>query len=181
MEENFDKLIISSCNSNDNESTLVIIFLGGFVAAFFYFAVEFHLNILFIPGFLIGIIAFLFYRKRAGMFKNGDFWLSMIKDNPENIVWIKPIVTKHTIGYVIPLYDTRQFQILTKDGLETLIKSDTKDEAIVFFKGLMNYVPHAQIGYSRAINQIYKNNRIGFIESLKEKGLYTPVNSIEIR
>ena len=99
----------------------------------------------------------------------------MIKNNPENIVWIKPITAKHTVGLIVTLYKEQKFQILTADGLAVTLKCDKPNEAQVFLNGVRDHMPLAHLGYTDHIKRLYKEGPSTFIEALKEDKLYTPI------
>lgn len=175
MNESYENLIRKGAGAAQAEAGLGMLLFVSFILFFVYWG--FQIPFLFIPAVIFGGIGYLIYKKLPGDFKGSDFWVDMIKNNPENIVWIKPITTKHTVGLVITLYKEQKFQMLTANGIFVTMKCDKENEAEIFLNGVKNHMPNAQLGFSHQIKNIYKQDPSQFIENLKQKGLYTPISS----
>ncbi len=176
-EKEFDELIQDSSASNVLQMVMALIVMSGLAVFFIYWGIRIGEEpVLFLIGIgiIIGLI-FLFIQ-RKGEFNEGNFWLGIIKENPDNIVWIDPIVTKEKVAYIITVHESLRFHIRTKDGLKTFIKCNSAEQKAVFWEGIKTYLPHVHIGYSSEVNDIYNQNPQQFIEILKEKELYTPVS-----
>lgn len=102
----------------------------------------------------------------------------MIKTRPENIVWIKPIIVKHTVGYVVTIFKESQFQLLTKDDLKVTITVDLDSERHLLFEGIRHRLPHIHIGYSAEADALYTSSPENFINALQKRGLYTPLDAL---
>lgn len=138
-------------------------------------AVHFAIIIGVTIGCIYSLVSIYF---KTGHFSGSDFWISMIKDQPEHIVWIKPVVEKVTLAHVITLSKTKKFQLLTKHDRKLEITCETAAAGQVFIDAVKESLPHAHIGYSNSISILYSSNPEKFIENLKLKNLYTPIDMI---
>tara|TARA_B100000809_G_C14940053_1_gene460058 strand:+ start:302 stop:841 length:540 start_codon:yes stop_codon:yes gene_type:complete len=177
MNELYEKLIRKGTGGAQTEASYAMLLFGGFILFFVYWG--FKIPFLFIPAVILGAIGYLIYKKFSGDFKGGGFWMDMIKNNPENIVWIKPITTKHTVGLILTLYKEQKFQILTADDISVTIKCDKSIDSQIFLNGIKIHMPHVQLGFSHQIKSIYKQNPKEFIENLKQQNLYTPISTFQ--
>ena len=175
MNESYENLIRKGTQGAQNEAMSAMGLLGviGLICLYYSSKSIFVL----IPLVIFGAVGYFVYKKFSGDFKGGDFWVNMIKNNPENIVWIKPITTKHTVGLIVTLYKEQKFQILTADGLFVTMKCDNSIDSQIFLNGLREYMPHAQLGFTHQIKRIYKQGPKQFIENLKQQNLYTPIST----
>jgi hypothetical protein len=180
MNEKFEKLVFKNCDAATAESTLALVVLFGLSAFLLYWGIKVPFFPILLMGVGVGVGGYYTYKKFQGEFKGAPFWVKMIKENPDNIVWIKPIVTKHTVGIVITLYKERKFQFLTADGLKITMKCDSDEDQKVFFEGVNQYLYNAHIGYSLDVDNIYRQDSVSFIRNLKKNGLYTPITSYKI-
>jgi hypothetical protein len=128
-------------------------------------------SILLLPGI------YFFFRSHSF---GGKFWLETFKTMPENIVWIKPITVKHTIWYVVTLYKTYHFQIYTRDNRSVAIDCNSDENQQVFFEGIKKYIPHAHIGYSLDIEEMYERSPEDFINALQYEHVYAPIGEIHL-
>jgi hypothetical protein len=178
--EAFDKLIFNKCQNATSVSVLATIAIFCLAAFLLYSGITAKFP-LFIGMGLVGVVTGIYCIKYfSGELRGGQYWIDLIKTHPEKIVWIKPIVTKHTVGYIITLYKERKFQLLTKGGLKITMKCDTEEERQLFFEGIKNYLPHAHIGYSPDIAALYSSGSAKFIGSLQSRRLYTPIDVFNI-
>jgi len=173
MNDQFKELLRSRVQAAQRESLLAMALFAGFILFFIYWGMK--LVFLFIPALVFAVIAYFVYKKFQGDFKGADYWLKQFEENPENVVWIKPITVKHTAGFVITLYKEQKFQILTADNLAVTLKCDKAGQAEVFLKGCQQTIPNAHIGYTVQIKSIYKKDPDEFISSLKASNLYSPI------
>ncbi len=128
-----------------------------------------------ILGLWLGIIISIFTLFRnTGFFSGSNFWIEMIKNEPENIVWIKPIVEKLTIAHIITLDTTKKFQLYTIDGRKLEIICDSEIDLKMFFKSIKENLPHAHIGYSMEVLKLYNQSPLNFINTLKQKNIFMP-------
>lgn len=128
---------------------------------------------------VISVVFGLFYWFNRSKFKPLQFWLDLFYKNSEELIWVKPITTKHTAYLVVTYAKSYQFELYLKDG--THLKIDCPEHRRkVFYNGIKKYAPHAHLGYSREVNKVYRRNRATFLETLKQKGLYRSVNDYNL-
>ena len=179
--EEFDHLITTKC-----ENTSV----GGIFKALFFFGVGSYLLYTGIAGFfyllpiLLGLAAIIYsvyiWRRYDSDFKGGDYWAELINTKPEDVVWIKPIVTKRKDGNVPGLFRENKFHLFTQDGLRMGTTLANDEERQVFFEGVKHLLPHAHIGYTSEIDALYFSNSENFITKLEERKWYTPIDTFEV-
>jgi hypothetical protein len=169
----FKQLLKDRIQAAQTESLFAIALFAGFILFFVYWG--FKSWFLFIPAIIFTVIAYFVYKKFQGDFKGPDFWIDMLNENPANIVWIKPITVKHTVGFVITLYSEQKFQILTAENMAVTIKCDKAGQAEVFLKGCQEIIPNSHIGYTSQIKSIYLSDPANFIAKLKSSQLYSPI------
>lgn len=133
----------------------------------------------FVPFTILGIILLLLaVFLRTGATRGGSFWVERLRNQPESIVWIKPIVEKHKMWYLITLFKTNKFQLLTRDGHAVTFVCDDPADRQIFINGIKKYIPHAHIGYSFDIAEMYEHNPADFINAVQDKNVYTPAGTI---
>lgn len=178
--EQFEKMISSKSSGNAMGAVFGVLFLFGIGAYFLYLGLtsEFFLSIIIGTGAVIAGIYFL--RKNDKEFKSGDYWVEQIKMHPEKFVWIKPIVTKHTVGFILTWWNEQQFQLWTTNEEQLLMTIDTEEERNIFFEGVRNLLPHAHIGFTYEIDALYSSNPGNFIATLQERQLYTPIDTFTL-
>jgi hypothetical protein len=181
MSEKFERLITQLCDSMafEKRAGLFIIVVLTAVPVFIGFLI-FHVVILLFCLFIASVFGICGYYQIAmnrGNMKGGQFWIHMIKNNPQNIIWIKPITVSHDIGMVFTLYEEKKFQLLTIDGLSVTLDCNSKANQLTFFEGILNHLPHAHIGYSLKVEDLYDYKPADFINALKTMHLYTPITS----
>ncbi len=175
-DEAFDKLIRSSAENASLGTLFAMLILVGLL--FFVLNSAMELPIFFVPAVGIAIAIVYFLRKFKGDFKGGYYWQTVLFEEPERIVWIKPITEKHTVALVITLFKIGKFQFLTSDGLQKTITCDSDENRSLFFRGIKQCVPHAHIGYSERVDAIYKDDPATFLLALQRANLYEPVSDI---
>ncbi len=175
MDESFENLIKSKAQGAQTEAYFGMALFGAFILFFVYWG--FKIPFLFIPAVVFVGIGYLIYKKFPGDFKGQDYWINTIKNNPDNIVWIKPITTKHTVGLIVTLYKEQKFQILTSDGLSVTLKCDKALDAQILLHGVQTHMSHAQLGYSHQVKNLYKKDAVLFLQNLQQLNLYTPITS----
>jgi hypothetical protein len=179
-DQSFIRLLEKRIQSQTYDSIfgfLVLIGLGLFVL---YFGIKLFL----FPLILLGAITiiwsiYLVKNHYKGELKGPEFWLDLLKTEPERIVWIKPIIEKTKVYYVFTLSSIKKFQLLTNDGLKATFSCDTDEEQRTFFNGVKTYLPHPQLGYSMDIETIYRESPKKFIEQLEKNGMYTPYDTFK--
>lgn len=178
--EPFENLIEATSQGNALGAILGILLLFGLGAYFLYLGIvaRFFLPII----FGIGVVAMgiYFLRKQDKEYKGKEYWVDLIKLHPEKIVWIKPIITKHTVGYVFTLYRDHKFQLLTTDEENITLNINTDFDRRIFFNGIRQYLPHAHIGYTHEVNALFSANPEAFITVLQERQLYTPLDTFDL-
>ncbi|ABG58441.1 hypothetical protein [Cytophaga hutchinsonii] len=153
-----------------------VLIIGTGICAIAYGTMKF-----FVPFTILGIAMLLLaVCFKIGTKHGGAFWVNRIKHKPESIVWIKPIVEKHTVWYLITLFKTSHFQICTRDSIEITFECTDPVERNIFLTGIKKYIPHAHIGYSFPLDHMYIQNPAGFINALQHKNLYLPVADIAL-
>jgi hypothetical protein len=177
MNETYEKLMRKGASGAQSEALMGMALIGGIVMICLYYSTRSAFVL--IPGAIFAAVGYFIYKKFIGDFKGPDFWVDMIKNNPENIVWIKPITTKHTVGLVLTLYKEQKFQLLTADGMAMTMKCDKPIDAQIFIQGLRDHMPNAHVGYTAQIQSAYKRSQSTFIETLKSLGVYTPINQLK--
>ena len=146
---------------------------------FVYWGFRLGLIPLAIPGLLCwGGIALIIYRFR-GQLKGGDYWVDLLVNQPQKIIWVKPVNIRHTAYYVVTLYQETHFHLLTTDGTSIDIKCDSPAAQQVFFNGIRRYIPYAHIGYSEQVQYCYNQHRDQFIAALQHNQLYHPVMHLQ--
>ena len=154
---------------------LILFALGAY---FLYMGIVYKFFLPLVFGAGVVILGIYFLRKNDKEFKGGDFWVDLIKSQPEKFVWIKPIVTKHTVGFVLTLWKEQKFQLCTINNEKILMTIDTDQERTIFFEGIQQLLPHAHIGFTNEIDALYSSNPETFIATLQERQLYTPFDAI---
>lgn len=142
--------------------------------ALFYLAIKSSVSLYFVYSALFILIILFYYKKNRSIFKRGNYWADLITEESNEIVWIKPIKVKHK-SIIITIYETRHFQLLTKNGLKVNIDCSTDERREIFLEGIKTYLPHAHIGYSYQVDHIYKKDSQNFIQNLRLQNLYMPV------
>jgi hypothetical protein len=171
----FEKLLSKGVDKAQMEftfSTIIIVAMGLF---FIYFSINGNSIIPLILGTLILIIGMYLINKN-GSIKSLKYWQGTINYNPEKLVWVKPIVEKHTVYYVLTLYKEKHFQILDNEKNKVKITCDTTEEQQTFIESIKYLFPHVQFGYSRHLQLTYDEQASNYISAIQEKGLYTPVD-----
>lgn len=154
----------------------LLFFLGLF---FVVYAIKLFLFPLMIPGLLFwGGIALIFYRFR-GQLKSGDYWVDLLVNQPQKIIWVKPVNVRHTAYYVVTLFQESHFHLLSSDGASLDLKCDSDASRRVFFNGIRRYIPYAHIGYSPQVQYCYDNYRNQFIQALQQNNIYNPVMNLQ--
>jgi hypothetical protein len=173
----FEKLIVARCEGSSARVVIMMLFLSG--GGFFMMLAGGALGIL-LGLVMISTAIFCVVRFKSE-FMGGTYWAGMIKNNPENIVWIKPILEKTTLSLVITLFTTRQYQLLTKDNQKIIMNCDSDHEQKIFVGGVKHYLPHAHVGYSLQMVNAYEADPAKFIATVQRKNIYTPIDTFEIK
>lgn len=124
------------------------------------------------------LMVFVVFGRSKGLLKDGDFWWEMITKNPDNIIWIKPIVQKHTAALVLTLYKEHYFELNTLDGLSMNFKCNSPKEQEIFFYGIKRFLPNTHIGYSPEIRILFDDDKTTFVETLKERELFQTIEGL---
>jgi len=178
MDEKFRKLIVKTCDNASLGAIFSMLMLIGLTLFFLFAGLQITFFLILALG--TGIGAYYISQRFKGDFKGGKYWATMIKDRPENIVWIKPIVTRHTVGYVFTLYKEKKFQFLTKDRLAITMTVDSEADQKIFYEGIIKHLPHAHIGYSPDMDSLYRYSPADLIDELKKTGEYYPVGGFSV-
>jgi hypothetical protein len=174
MNRDFEDLVEKNCQDATIKAYFAVSVLFVMAGFLIYWGIKISLGI-FLIGLGVLFAGFYCINRSGGEFKGGKFWVGMIKENPDYIVWIKPIVTKHTVGFVLVLYKEKKFQFLTKHGTRIVMECSSDKDQQVFFEGIKQHLPNAQIGYSLDTDILYNEGPSNFIKNLQNKGLYHPV------
>jgi len=148
--------------------SLMVIF-----AIYGYFEVQ-HEVPLIIGGITLLYMISVFYDSRGDL-KGGEYWLQLIEEQPEQIVWIKPIQVSYKTGWITTDQEL-QFQILTRDKLKIRFTCD-EGEQKTLFDGAQTYLPKVHFGYSDEVSHLFDKSPKAFISQLEEEGLYQPIAS----
>lgn len=179
--EHFEDLIESTSQGATLRTILSILILFGFGAYLLYLGIAYISFIPFVAGLAIAILGVILLIKQDKEYKGKDYWVKLLKEHPEKIVWIKPIITKHTVGFVFTLYRDHKFQLLTTDEEGIMLNINTETERQIFFNGILEYLPHAHIGYTPEIDALFSASPENFITTLQERQLYRPLDSFDLR
>jgi hypothetical protein len=177
MNDPYEKLIRKGASGAQNEALMAMGVLGLIVLICLYYSTISIFTL--IPAAIFGLVGFFIYKKFIGDFKGSDFWVHIIKNNPEKIVWIKPITTKQTVGLIVTLYNEQKFQLLTADGISMTMKCDKPMDAQIFIQGVKDNLSHVHLGYSSQVNSIYKRNSSEFLNILKSQNLFTSIDQLK--
>ncbi len=139
-----------------------------------------HSSLWFILLVLLGLIPLSLAILFSSGVKSSEYWINVVKNKSGNIIWIKPISVKHTVGLIITLYNENKFQLLTIDGKNLTINCTSEEAKRDFFEGIKKHLPHAHIGYSPQILELYYADRINFISILQKNNAYTPVRAFDL-
>ncbi len=131
-------------------------------------------------GVFLAVVGLLFFSKKDSILSDGYDWYDMITKRPEKVIWIKPIVTKHTLAYVITLDREYSWQLMSIDGWTLNINSTESSDDFVFLYGLQKHLKETHFGYSREIQDLYDDDRKNFVKNLKDKGIYLPYSQIDL-
>jgi hypothetical protein len=178
--EHFEDLIESTTQGATLAGILGVLMLFGLGAYLLYMGVTYKSFLPIIPGIGIVTLGIILLRNQDKEYKGKDYWVKLLKEHPEKIVWIKPIITKHTIGYVFTLYRDHKFQLLTTSGEQIILNIDTDIERLVFFNGIRQYLPHAHIGYTPEVDALFSANPDNFITILQERQIYRPLDAFDL-
>ena len=177
MDKDFEGLIERSCQDSAIKSNLAVAAIFGLAAFLLYAGIKISLLL-----FLFGLVAvgagFYVINLMSGELKGGKFWLEMIKENPDRIVWIKPILVDHKVAYVFSMYKEKKFQFLTKSKMKITMVCNSEADQKVFMQGIKAYLPNAHLGYSPGVDLLYDEDAQGFVSNLTKKGLYRPVKTV---
>ncbi|CAG5076770.1 hypothetical protein CRYO30217_00194 [Parvicella tangerina] len=174
MEEAFLRLLRKGTITNRVQTyvfyTLVILVIGGNLVLINKDNYEQNLSFILVIAIVFG----LYYWFNRYRFKPLSFWIELFEHHPEDLIWVKPITTNHNALLVITYSKSYQFQLYLKDG--TNIKIDCPESSKkTFYRLLREHAPHAHVGYSRAIQKVYRKHRERFLQRLNEKGLLRTV------
>jgi hypothetical protein len=178
MDEDFEALVYENCESSSFHSKIGFVLIYIVVAFLFYWGIKLENIVLIIGAIGLGALVWYLKGKSKGVTEGGKFWVDMIRERPENIVWIKPIVTKHTAYYVLTLFTENKFEFLTKEGQKIVMNCNTREQQETFIDGVRQHLPHAQFGYSLDIAVEYDDGPEDFIDALAAKNHYTPIDRI---
>lgn len=178
--EHFEDLIETTTQGATLAGILGILMFFGLGAYLLYLGIEYKFFLPIIAGIAIVTLGIILLRKQDKEYKGKDYWVTLLKEHPEKIVWIKPIITKHTIGYVFTLYRDHKFQLLTTDEEGIILNINTETERQIFFNGILEYLPHAHIGYTPEIDALFSANPENFITILQERQLYRPLDTFDL-
>jgi hypothetical protein len=177
IDEAFEKFITDKCENQYQLGIVAQVFLIG--AAIL--SIGYGIANTFWPTSVIGVFMLLMALVvRKGRGYDGKHWYQRIVTNPESIVWIKPVVEKHTVWYVITLSKTNKVQLLTRDGIGVTFDCNDDKDRTVFFDGVKKYLPQAHIGYSLDIFEMYEQDPNEFINALQYENVYLPVIELKI-
>lgn len=116
-----------------------------------------------------------------GKKNRAQFWINLINSSPEKIIWINPVKTKVKAAGVITLLEARHFELYTDTGEKFDYIANSDNEFNEFLNFIKQSLPHAHIGYSKEISDLYfKNGNNNFLENLSQNGLYTPIDKIRV-
>ncbi|MDR2948572.1 MAG: hypothetical protein LBV71_05135 [Prevotella sp.] len=182
MNEEFEKLLIENREYKSKVSPLFIIICFAIAALLIYVGKEMSSSYSLYPialgiGFIIGVIIRINRTRKEAV--PDSFWIDLIQNNPDDIVWIKPIIDKTSVAG-ITLLKTRDFIFYTKDKYRLTLYCVSDNDLEIFWKGIKTYLPNTHIGYSVEIKNLYEDNAETFIKSLKSNGLYMPVSSLNL-
>jgi hypothetical protein len=178
--EHFEDLIESTTQGGTLGAILGVLMLFGFGAYLLYLGIASGFFLSIIAGIAIVILGIILLRNLDKEYKGKDYWVNILKLHPEKIVWIKPIITKHTIGYVFTLYRDHKFQLLTTSEEVITLNIDTETERQIFFNGIRQFLPHAHIGYTPEVDALFSANPENFITILQERQIYRPLDTFDL-
>ncbi|MBO6515610.1 MAG: hypothetical protein JJ975_03575 [Bacteroidia bacterium] len=175
----FKDLLVRQRDKEKQESILAIALLGFVVMVLLYFTITSPFTLIFGSITLVfGLIGYGIVMNRKDVFlEDGRYWYKLITETPERILWIQPVVTKHTVGFVLTLYKERSFIIYTDGKSRLNIKCENSEEQTIFFYGLAKFLSEVQYGHTSKISILYNDDKATFLEKIKERGWYTPVSS----
>jgi hypothetical protein len=178
MEDSFKKLLKRGTSTDRVQSYVFYIVLGIVVIGNLTTinADNYRQNLAFAG--VITLIFAIYYWFNRYKFKPLKFWIAIFEETPEELIWVKPITTKHQ-AYFITYSKSYQFQIYLKDGTNTKVDCPQSHKKI-FYRMLRTHAPHAHLGYSRDVEKIYRRHRKRFLERLNEKGLLCTVNDYNL-
>jgi hypothetical protein len=179
--EHFEDLIESTSQGATLSGILGILILLGFGAYLLYLGIASRFFLSIITGLALVTLGIILLRKQDKEYKGKDYWVKILKEHPEKIVWIKPIITKHTVGYVFTLYRDHKFQLLTTSEEGIILNINTEISRQVFFNGIREYLPHAHIGYTREVDALFSADPENFITILQERQLYRPLDTFDLQ
>ncbi len=126
----------------------------------------------------VAIVAGMYYLFNHRKLRPASYWIKKINENPQDIVWIKPISVKQKLGYVLTVAETPRFELL--DNKKNTLKFDVpiakRGETMQQFK---EQLPRAHYGYSKEIEKIFRKRPELFIDELQKNGWYFPVSQYE--
>jgi hypothetical protein len=179
--EKFDELVRKKCEDASLFAYLGVFLLVAICAFMLFKGMSTGFPPYLILGIVFGVVAFYVIKKFSGDMKGGYTWLITIKENPESIVWIKPIIVRHTAYYLVTLYKERQFQFLTDENKKVTITLDAEEDRQTFFEGVEHLLPHVHIGYTEEVDALYYADPEKFISELQGRGVYMPFDVVRVK
>ncbi len=179
MTSDHKRFIEKNCSKIQIETYLALFVLGALALFLLIFGIIIPFALLIALGLGAALGGYLIIKKSPGELKGSEFWIKQIEEKGDEIVWVKPFKTKHTLGLVITLFEENHFQIFTKEGYRIHFKCDNDKQKVLFFDLIKTYFKEAHLGFSHDIEALYKLDKERFIENLKKKSLYTPLSSFK--
>ena len=162
---------------------MVIVYVVLFIFVFIAYTVDLILNPdepqsfgMLIALFIVFGIVYLFNRDK---FKGLKYWTEIFEDHPEELVWIKPIETSHTVALVLTVNTSYKYELFLENGSKLILET-AKERIPEFYKGIRIHAPHAHFGYSREIKKLYKKDKKNFLKNAKEKGLFRSISDYSL-
>lgn len=176
----FDEFIRTKCQSNQSGFNLRIIFFVVAALMLIGYAIFTSISLIYFVSLVWIIIGVIFYLSNKDLALSSDYWLSRIKDQNQDFIWLKPINLKTKLYFVLTIDEENYFELLTSDRKKLTVKCSKVNDNITFISGLKAALPQVHIGYNEQIEKIYQSDPNAFLRNLEAQNLYSPVKLIAI-
>lgn len=122
------------------------------------------------------LILGVFYWSHRSEFRPFSYWINIIENEPEQVVWLKPIQIDHTAYFLVTYARSYKYELFLKNGdkLKVMCPNDKREDFVQIFQ---KYTPHVHFGYSKKVAKFYQKDKSTFLENIKNAGIYLPISN----
>ncbi|MCI5056512.1 MAG: hypothetical protein MRY83_10415 [Flavobacteriales bacterium] len=144
-----------------------------------YGGIKFGILPLTIMAFGLVLFLTLFYYLSRGSILGSSYWLNLIYESPDQIIWVKPFKVKERVA-LMPVDEKMLFKLYTIGKVSITFSFEDKYEMRTFRDQFMKLIPNAHFGYSIQAQMLYKKNPSTFISTLKSTNEYFALGALTI-